>query len=391
MIEISILYERSETDELGIRYTAEQLGIPLAFLPFHKVSVGVVDGEFTYKSQGKDFLSRLDESQVVINRTQGKHRRIFASTLLEEYGKNVLNPLQIELYCQRKIWTMMQFWKNGVKVPDTVFIPCDVRETLVGGGVQDNSEVMMKLISRELGEMVVLKSDEGTHGKGIYLAEDEQKLQDALYKIKPSVINPVGVIAQEYVNKWFYDLRIVVEKQKGSSPFCHPTAMIRGGFNDFRTNTFLGNLVFRVNLPQRIMEESVKCGEALGKGTDSYVVALDAMPNFTESMLGATEQIMPAFKSLEAHFENVVEAKKTRLDDFAYYTKQVENAYDKYMSSDPYCEVQSAIMDSLEKAKYNILFHEANACPDFWEQTRIVGGVDIASSLLSCAQSLLDS
>jgi glutathione synthase/RimK-type ligase-like ATP-grasp enzyme len=390
LTEISILYERSETDELGIRYTAEQLGIPLAFLPFHKVGVGIVDGEFTYKSQGRDFLSNIEDTQVIINRTQSKHRRIYASTLLEGYGKHVLNPLQIEHYCQRKIWTMMQFWKNGVKVPDTIYIPCDVKETIVGGGQQDNSKTIMKLISGEIGDKVVLKSDEGTHGKGIYLAENEMMLQEALDKIKPSVINPVGVIAQEYVNKWFYDLRIVVEKRKGSAPFCHPTAMARGGFKDFRTNTFLGNMVFRVNLPQMILEESVKCGEALGKGMNSYVIALDAMPNFTESMQETQDQIMPAFNSLENHFKEVVEAKKTKLNDFAYYTEQVENAYDAYMSSEPYSVVQSAVSESLDKARNSILFHEANACPDFWEQTRVVGGIDIASSLLGCAQSLMD-
>ena len=390
MTEISILYERSETDELGIRYTAKEQGIPLSFLPFHKVSMGIVDGMFKYRSKGRNFLNRLDESKVIINRTQGKHRRILAATLLEGYGKSVMNPLQIELYCQRKLWTMMQFWKNGVNVPDTVYIPCDVQDHLVGGGTHDNSNDIMELISKELGDKVVLKSDEGTHGKGIYLAEDHDTLHDALQRIEPSVINPAGVSAQEYVNKWFYDLRIIVEKRSGGTPFCHPTAMARGGFKDFRTNTFLGNMVFRVDLSHEIMEESIKCGEALGRGVESYVIALDAMPVFTESMQEAQDQIMPSFKSLETLFDEVIEAKKTSLDDFAYYTTQVEDAYDRYMLSEPYIEVQSVLLDSLEEAKNRILFHEANACPDFWEQTRIVGGVDVASSLLSCAQSIID-
>ena len=352
--------------------------------------MGIVDGMFKYRSKGRNFLNRLDESKVIINRTQGKHRRILAATLLEGYGKSVMNPLQIELYCQRKLWTMMQFWKNGVNVPDTVYIPCDVQDHLVGDGTHDNSNDIMELISKELGDKVVLRSDEGTHGKGIYLAEDHDTLHDALQRIEPSVINPAGVSAQEYVNKWFYDLRIIVEKRSGGTPFCHPTAMARGGFKDFRTNTFLGNMVFRVDLSHEIMEESIKCGEALGRGVESYVIALDAMPVFTESMQEAQDQIMPSFKSLETLFDEVIEAKKTSLDDFAYYTTQVEDAYDRYMLSEPYIEVQSVLLDSLEEAKNRILFHEANACPDFWEQTRIVGGVDVASSLLSCAQSIID-
>lgn len=388
MTGISLLYERSETDELGIKRTAEQQGVPLSFLPFHKVAMGITSGEFHYRSLSRDLRSALDDTQVIINRTQGKHRRILAATLLEGYGKHVINPLQTELFCQKKIWTMMRLWSAGVKVPDTLYIPCDVKEALVGGGVHDNSPSIMKLAGA-LGDQLVLKSDEGTHGKGIYLAEDDASLQGALKQIEPSIINPAGVIAQEYVNKWFYDLRIVVEKHSMAAPFCHPTAMARGGFKDFRTNTFLGNMVFRVNLPQSVKEEAVKCGEALG-GDKSYVIALDAMPQFTEPSAEVESQITPAFKALETHFAEVVKAKKTSLDDFALYTKAVEDAYGRYMSSEPYSEVQSVIADSLHKAKDSVLFHEANACPDFWEQTRIVGGVDIASSLLGCAQSLLD-
>jgi hypothetical protein len=107
-------------------------------------------------------------------------------------------------------------------------------------------------------------------------------------------------------------------------------------------------------------------------------------------MAEAESQIAPAFKALEAHFKEVVEAKKTSLDDFSHYTRTVEDAYERYMSSEPYSEVHSAIVDSINRARNSVVFHEANACPDFWEQTRIVGGVDIASSLLCCAQSLLD-
>lgn len=391
MTEISILYERSETDELGIRYTAEQQGIPLSFLPFHKVSMGIVGGEFKYRSMGRDMQGRLEESKVVINRTQGKHRRIAAATLLEGFGKEVLNPLQVEMFCQRKIWTMMRFWLNGVRVPDTIYIPCDVYDTVRGGGTCDNSESIMNLICKELKGKIVLKSDEGTHGKGVYLANDRLTLEHALHKIEPSVINPAGVVAQAYVNKWFYDLRIVVEKHSGGVPFCHQTAMARGGFKDFRTNTFLGNMVFRVELPRGVMNEAVKCGEALGKEKKAYVIALDAMPSFSKSMNETQEQLIPAFDALEEPFKLVIKAKQTKPDDFSYYTEQVENAYDRYMFSEPYREVQSIIMESLYKSKDSILFHEANACPDFWEQTRIVGGVDIASSLLSCAQSILDS
>ena len=51
--------------------------------------------------------------------------------------------------------------------------------------------------------------------------------------------------------------------------------------------------------------------------------------------------------------------------------------------------VKAVIEESIERGKDQVLFHEANSCPEFWEQTRIVGGVNVAESLLRCAQSLL--
>jgi hypothetical protein len=78
-----------------------------------------------------------------------------------------------------------------------------------------------------------------------------------------------------------------------------------------------------------------------------------------------------------------------KYENFAIYNEKVKDAYEGYMATEPYSEVQSVIMDSLYEARYNVLFHEANACPDFWENTRIVGGVDIATSLIRCAQSLI--
>jgi anaerobic selenocysteine-containing dehydrogenase len=37
----------------------------------------------------------------------------------------------------------------------------------------------------------------------------------------------------------------------------------------------------------------------------------------------------------------------------------------------------------------NILFHEANSCPEFWEQTRLIAGINVAVPLIKCAESVL--
>ena len=76
MTDISMLYDRSETDELGIRLTAEHMGIDLGYLPFHKTVVGFSNNGFSYRSIGKDYTDALKETRVVLNRTQSKSRDI---------------------------------------------------------------------------------------------------------------------------------------------------------------------------------------------------------------------------------------------------------------------------------------------------------------------------
>ena len=120
-------------------------------------------------------------------------------------------------------------------------------------------------------EGIVIKADAGTHGKMIMLSKNREELEANIKETKPTIINPIGVVAQELVQKWFYDLRIIVSKEKGKQPVCYHTSMARAGFKDFRTNTFLGNLVFHAKLPLSIQELAVKCGKTLGKGSDAWI------------------------------------------------------------------------------------------------------------------------
>jgi hypothetical protein len=61
------------------------------------------------------------------------------------------------------------------------------------------------------------------------------------------------------------------------------------------------------------------------------------------------------------------------------------------MASEAYAHIEGVVNETLEKTQDSIYFHEGNACPEFWEQTRIVGGVNLAEDLLACAQSLIDA
>jgi hypothetical protein len=107
-------------------------------------------------------------------------------------------------------------------------------------------------------------------------------LVEFLDETNPSIINPVGFIAQEFIEKWFYDLRIILAKERGKTPYCYPKALARAGFKDFRTNTYLGNMVFGVDLPPEVKDVAFKCGKAVGQEAEAWLREATARTSWRE-------------------------------------------------------------------------------------------------------------
>ena len=237
---------------------------------------------------------------------------------------------------------------------------------------------------------VVLKPDGGTHGNDVRLAKDYDSLTQMLSATSPSIINPLGFVAQEFVDKWFYDLRIIVYKVRGKPPFCYPSALARAGFKDFRTNTYLGNMVFHVDLPIEVQEAAIRGAKAVGGESEAWLLAMDGMFNIGKDRDVDDEYVKAELEKLVSPFEKVKQVKKNKLKnrDFAAWSKMLENAYQDYMDTEAYAKVRRVISDSMERCKDSVLFHETNSCPEFWEQTRIIAGINVAEPLLECAKSV---
>jgi len=392
---IALLYERSETDELGIKHTADQLGIKLEFIPFRKIALTLFKDGYSFKTKGKDYTSTIKDVAVVLNRAQSKNRRLFASHILETFGKKVINPSLIEFECYSKLRTLLHFWAWGVPIPKTVYVPCDAVDTTPDGKEIHNEPDIADLLQDEiaLNMGIVVKPDAGTHGRGIVLAKNREELVANIQATKSSITNPVGILAQELVEKWFYDLRIIVYKEKAKNPVCHPSALARGGFKDFRTNTYLGNLVFEAALPLHVKELAAKCARALSREHEAYIFALDAMISIGKDKPVDDETLKQELEKAALAFEPVKKVKRddTKLRDFAAWNTQLEAAFQVYRNSEPYQKVKGFIEDSIEKYKSNVVFHEANSCPEFWENTRLASGLNIAIPYLKGAQSLIQS
>lgn len=390
---IGILFESSETDEKGIKMTAEEMGIDLVYIPFRKVAVRFNEKGYNLRTKGKDYTDTIKDIEVVLNRAQSKNRRLFAANVLEAFGKHVINPQCVEYACFSKLRSLLHFWKAGINIPDTVFIPVDSNEKTLDGREIHNENDIADLLEKELVSNIVVKPDAGTHGKSVKLAKKREELLNILREVKPSIINPVGVLAQNLVEKWFYDLRIIVTKENGKKPYCYPTALARAGFKDFRTNTFLGNMVIGVKLPQHIREISAKCGAAMGEESKSYLLAFDAMIEVGKNKFVDDEYLKGLFDKLENSFNAVKSIKldKTKRTNFPAWNKRLEKTFENYKNQDAYVKIQKIIEENMEKNKHNIMFHETNACPEFWEQTRLAAGINLAEALLNGAKSIIDS
>ncbi len=391
---IGILFESSETDEKGIKMTAEQMGIDLVYIPFRKVAFRLDENRYTLSTKGKDYTKVLKDIKVVLNRAQSKNRRLFAANILEAFGKHIINPQCVEYICFSKLRTLLHFWHAGINIPHTVYVPVDSNERTLDGRKIRNEEDIADLMQLELGhENIVIKPDAGTHGKDVKLAKDREDLLAILKKIQPSIINPVGILAQTLVQKWFYDLRIIVTKEEGKPAYCYPTALARAGFKDFRTNTFLGNMVFGVDLPPYIQKVSAKCGKAIGGDSKAWLLAFDAMIKVGENQTVDDDYLIEEFDKLEPSFDAVKKLKrdKTKRTDFPHWNKKLEKAFQNYKSQEAYLNIKNIIEESIEENKHNIMFHEANACPEFWEQTRLAAGINLAEPLLRGAQSIIES
>ncbi len=392
---IALLYERSENDENGIKLTAKQLGVDLAFIPFRKIALSISKDGFSAKTKGKDYTQIFNNTKVVLNRAQSKNRRLQASYIMESLGKKTINTSQIEFICYSKLRTLLNLQKVGVPIPKTVFVPCDATDVMKNGKEIHNEKDIADLFEAEipLSEGIVIKADAGTHGKMIMLSKNREELESNIKETKPNIINPIGVVAQQLIEKWFYDLRIIVHKEKSKQPVCYHTAMARAGFKDFRTNTFLGNLVFHSTLPQPIMELAIKCGQTLGKDADAYVFALDAMVN-VGSNKNADEAYLKEQLDLAAQAWLPIQKVKqdeTHLTDFPAWTRKLEAAFKNYKETSAYQNVTDIIEESVKQHQTALVFHESNSCPEFWENTRLATGLNVAEPLLKSAVSLIDS
>ena len=151
-------------------------------------------------------------------------------------------------------------------------------------------------------------------------------------------------------------------------------------------------MVFGAKLPKSIQDLAVKCGKTLGKGSDAWIFALDAMVNVKENKQVDDTSLKVELDKAGQAFLPVQKVKQdeSRLTDFQGWNSKLEKAFKSYSDSEHYQKIKNIIEESVEKNKSMLVFHESNSCPEFWENTRLATGYNVAIPLLKSAQSLID-
>ena len=119
---------------------------------------------------------------------------------------------------------------------------------------------------------------------------------------------------------------------------------------------------------------------------------MDAMINVGKNKNADNEDLKTELAKAAAWWEPVKKVKldDNRLRDFKVWNTQLEMAVNNYKASESYAKVKRIIEESVDANRTRIVFHEANSCPEFWEQTRTITGMNVAIPLLKGAQSLIE-
>ncbi len=160
---------------------------------------------------------------------------VHLSHSLEKLGYKLINNARAIENCDDKMRTYLELAGCGVKLPKTISSPL----MYVDGSGKD----FVFRVEKELKFPIVVKEVYGSLGKEVYLAKDEQSLQELNERLKK-----VPHVYQEFVGKGGEDIRVIVI---GGKAIC---AMKRKNQNDFRSNIELGGVGESYPLNSRITE-----------------------------------------------------------------------------------------------------------------------------------------
>lgn len=188
---------------------------------------------------------------------------------LERYRFCFLNEKNSIVDCEDKYLTQLKLVEGGVPVPDSALCP---------------TEEMIDLAFKKVGGKfpVVVKTLNGTQGKGVFIVNDYKALKSTMQAIW-SAANEVEMMFQKYI-KSDHDVRLHVLGDKVIASMKREVVD-----NDFRSNVHLGGKTGKYKPTKEVQELAIKAAKAVNckwSGVDimfdlkgnPYVLEVNASP-----------------------------------------------------------------------------------------------------------------
>ncbi|MEM2905703.1 MAG: hypothetical protein QW057_05520 [Candidatus Bathyarchaeia archaeon] len=376
----ALVYDRLTADEAEILLAGKRQGLEL-------LQVFLKDPSPASLSAGETGLF-----QVAVNRCESKTRALRAAWMLEkQLGKRVVNPYRVEALCASKTETLNLWAKQGLAVPECVFIPFVDQTGEASPARTDWQERAVVKIEASLSYPLVVKPTQGSWGRGVILVRDHAELVKAVGEAQPSLINPTGLLAQEFVDKPGFDLRILCWKKPAEPPrYLCCIARVSRSAAEFRTNTHLGGLPVGVNLKEfpKAAADACRAAASLQEEGDASIVALDAMPLLNDRQVMVTiQQLAKDTAELFDEVRQFVAENETKR--YRIWREGLEARFQAYKVSPGYQALSEKIRETLDRAR--IIWHEANSRFDFAVNTRNASGVNPAEAYIEICKTLTNT
>ncbi|MEM1526028.1 MAG: lysine biosynthesis protein LysX [Ignisphaera sp.] len=259
--QIGLAYEILRWEEKALIEAAKEINLGVKLLHLHVACMSV--GKRSTEELGVDIiLQRAISHAIALNSTLA----------LESMGMRVLNSSITTAIAMNKLWTLKVLAQKGLPIPNTI-ITFDFDPSLKAAQI--------------LGYPVVIKPIDGSWGRLIAMARDEEELR-ALLEHRSYISNPsikVNMI-QEFVKKPGRDLRIFVVGEEVV------TAIYRVS-NHWITNTARGGIALPAKIDQEVEELTLKAAKAV----EGEILGVDVFEDPSRGYIVNEINAIPEFKN----------------------------------------------------------------------------------------------
>jgi len=232
-VRLGVAYDLLRWEEKNLIQEARKLG--------HNVTPIYTKDFYYFYDQQQEPLGDYD---IVIQRNTSHARAVTTSAIFENLNYKIVNDSFSLIKCENKLYSLSLLSGHGIKVPRTL--------------VAFTKEKAIE-IANKLGYPVVIKPVEGSWGRMVAKAVDEDTLRNFLeYQEYTTLQFRYVYLVQEFVKKPDRDIRIFTIGDEA------PVGIYRINSKNWKTNTALGAKAEPLKIDDELRDLALKVKDIIG-------------------------------------------------------------------------------------------------------------------------------